>query len=145
MAVRKDTIVGEGTKIWHPELSNIYGPTIGKDCNVGALVEIRADVIIGDECKIQAFTFIPGGVRIGDRVFIGPRVTFTNDKHPKAVGGWIPLETWVEDDVNIGAGAVILPGITLGKGCTVGAGAVVTKDVSPGITVVGNPAKEMKK
>ena len=56
MSVREDTIVGEGTKIWHPELSNIYGPTIGKNCNIGALVEIRADVVIGDECKIQAFT-----------------------------------------------------------------------------------------
>ena len=145
MAVREDTVVGIGTKIWHPELSNIYGPMIGNHCNIGALVEIRNDVVIGDNCKIQAFTFIPGGVRIGNRVFVGPRVTFTNDKHPKAVGAWTPLVTTVEDDVNIGAGAVILPGIILGKGCTIGAGAVVVKDVKPGITVVGNPAKELKK
>ncbi len=145
MAVREDTVVGEGTKIWHPELSNIYGDgKIGTNCNIGALVEIRHPDI-GNDCKIQAFTFIPGGVRIGNRVFIGPRVTFTNDKHPKAVGDWVPLETWVEDDVNIGAGAVILPGITLGKGCTIGAGAVVTKNVPSGATVVGNPAKELKK
>ena len=145
MGIREDTVIGEGTKIWHPELVNIYGPKIGKNCNIGTLVEIREDVIIGDDCKIQAFTFIPGGVRIGSRVFIGPRVTFTNDKHPKAVGTWTPMETWVEDDVNIGAGAVILPGIKLGKGCTIGAGAVVTKDVPAGVTVVGNPAKELKK
>lgn len=145
MAVREDTIIGEGTKIWHPELSNIYGSTIGKRCNIGALVEIRNDVVVGDDCKIQAFTFIPGGVRIGNRVFIGPRVTFTNDKHPKAVGAWTPLVTTVEDDVNIGAGAVILPGIIIGRGATIGAGAVVTKDVPSGVTMIGNPARILKK
>ena len=133
--------VGEGTRIWQPEKSNIYGDgKIGKNCNIGALVEIRHPQI-GDDCKIQAFVFIPEGVKIGDRVFIGPHVCFTNDKHPKATGEWELLETVVEDGANIGAGAVILPGITVGKGATVGAGAVVTKDVTPGCTVVGNPAK----
>jgi acetyltransferase-like isoleucine patch superfamily enzyme len=134
-------VIGEGTKIWHPEKSNIYGDgEIGKNCNIGAMVEIRHPHI-GDDCKIQAFVFIPEGVRIGNRVFIGPHVCFTNDKHPKAIGDWELLWTTVEDDVNIGAGAVILPGLTLGKGCTIGAGSVVIKDVPAGVTVVGNPAK----
>ena len=141
MAVRADTVVGNGTKIWQPELSNIYGCIIGNFCNIGALVEIRKDVIIGDNCKIQAFVFIPEGIRIGNNVFIGPHVCFTNDKHPKAVGDWQLLYTHVEDDVSIGAGAVILPGIRIGKGAVIGAGAVVTKSVPPGETVKGNPAK----
>jgi acetyltransferase-like isoleucine patch superfamily enzyme len=134
--------IGEGTKVWNPQLSNIYGPSrIGKNCNIGALVEIRKDVIIGDNCKIQAFVFIPEGIRIGNNVFIGPHVCFTNDKHPKAVGDWELLLTTIEDDVSIGANATILPGITLGKECVIGAGAVVIKNVPPGCTVVGNPAK----
>ena len=138
-------IIGEGTKIWHENKSNIYGKgRIGKNCNIGALVEIRHPQI-GDDCKIQAFVFIPEGVKIGDRVFIGPHVCFTNDKHPTAVGEWELLWTTVEDGVNIGANATILPGITLGEGCTVGAGAVVTKDVPPGVTVVGNPARRLEK
>ena len=95
-------------------------------------------MIIGNNCKVQAFAFIPTGVTIGNNVFIGPRVTFTNDKHPPS-GNW--SATIVEDEVVIGAGAVILPGLTLGKGCVVGAGAVVIKDVLPYATVVGNPAK----
>ena len=133
--------VGEGTKIWHPEKSNVYGDGhIGKNCNIGAHVEIRSPKI-GDGCKIQAFVFIPEGVVLGNGVFIGPHVCFTNDKHPKATGEWELLETVVEDGANIGAGAVILPGIIIGKGATVGAGAVVTKDVPAGCTVVGNPAK----
>ena len=139
--------IGEGTKIWHPHKSNIYGPSkIGKNCNIGALVEIRKDVIIGDNCKIQAFVFIPEGVRIGNNVFIGPHVCFTNDKHPKAdPEDWNLLCTFVEDDVSIGANATILPGIALGKACTVGAGAVVTKDVPPGAIVIGNPARILEK
>ena len=122
-------------------MSNIYGAVIGINCNIGTLVEIRKDVIIGDGCKIQAFAFIPEGIHIGDDVFIGPHVCFTNDKYPTATGDWEQLRTIVEDGANIGAGAVILPGLTIGKGATVGAGAVVTKDVPPGVTAVGNPAK----
>ena len=87
--------IGEGTKIWHADKSNIYGDgKIGDNCNIGAMVEIRHPNI-GDDCKIQAFTFIPEGVKIGNRVFIGPHVCFTNDKHPKAVGEWELLWTTV--------------------------------------------------
>ena len=144
MSIKQDVVVGEGTKIWYPELSNIYGCKIGNNCNIGALVEIRADVTIGNGCKIQAFAFLPEGINIGNNVFIGPNVTFTNDKYPKAVGDWKSLKTVVEDGASIGAGAVILPGIKIGEEATVGAGAVVTKDVSPNVTVIGNPAMEIK-
>ncbi len=97
---------------------------------------------IGEDCKIQPFAFIPDNVTIGDRVFIGPHVCFTNDKHPPSHGEWKNAPpTVVEDDVSIGAGAVILPSIKIGKGARIGAGAVVTKDVAPGKTVKGNPGR----
>ena len=133
--------VGKNTTIWHPELSNIYGDGfIGDNCNVGALVEIRSPRI-GNGCKIQAFVFIPEGVEIGNNVFIGPHVCFTNDKYPKAQGEWFLAKTVVEDGVSIGANSTILPGIRIGTGSLVGAGSVVTKDVPPNSVVYGNPAK----
>lgn len=132
---------GKGTKVWHVELSNIGKCTIGENCTIHSHVWIGDRVKIGDQCKIQAFSFIPTGVRIGNNVFIGPRVTFTNDKKPPS-GEW--EITIVEDFVSIGAGAVICPGVTLGKGCKIGAGAIVTKDVPKGETWVGNPAKKMR-
>jgi acetyltransferase-like isoleucine patch superfamily enzyme len=144
MSVADTVIIGEGTKIWHPETSNLYGEgSIGERCNVGTFVEIR-DPDIGDRCKIQAFVFIPEGVHIGDDVFIGPHVCFTNDKYPSAedFGGF--METVVEDGANIGANSTIVCGVTIGKGATIGAGSVVTKDIPPGITVVGNPARRLK-
>ena len=129
--------IGKGTKLWYPEHSNIGDCTIGENCTIHSHVWIADRVSIGNRCRIQAFTYIPQGVRIGDDVFIGPRVTFTNDKHP-------PSEEWqftiVLDHVMIGAGAIILP-VSIGKGARIGAGAVVTKDVKAGTLVVGNPAK----
>jgi acetyltransferase-like isoleucine patch superfamily enzyme len=136
----ENTIVGKETKIWHPELVNLYGCKIGKRCSIAAFIEIGEDVIIGDDVQIQAFTFIPKGVRIGNNVFIGPNVTFTNDKYPPSRGKWW-FETIIEDNVKIGAGALLITGITIGAGAFVAAGAVVTKNVSPGVTVMGIPAR----
>lgn len=128
-------------KQYKPELSNISPHIkIGKDCIVHSHVVIYDNVEIGNRVKIQAFVFIPNGVTIGDDVFLGPRVTFTNDKHPPSNGkDW--SETIVKDGVSIGAGAVILPGITIGRNAIIGAGAVVTKNVQANTTVVGNPAR----
>ena len=130
--------IGKGTKFWHKELSNIGDCIIGKNCTIHSHVWIADRVSIGNNVKIQAFSFIPQGVRIGNNVFIGPRVTFTNDKHPPS-NEW--LITIVSDDVSIGAGAVILPGLTIGKGAKIGAGAIVTKDVPEKTLVYGNPAR----
>jgi acetyltransferase-like isoleucine patch superfamily enzyme len=124
-------------KYWHKELSNIGNCLIGEGSIIHSHVWIGDRVKIGERCRIQAFAFIPTGVRLGNDVFIGPHVCFTNDKYP-------PSNEWevtiVEDYVSIGAGAVILPGVTLGTGCKIGAGAVVTKNVPAGETWVGNPA-----
>jgi len=118
---------------------------IGDRCNIGPLVQIERGVIIGDDCKIKSFSFICEGVTLGDRVGIWHNVMFCNEKHPKAVRE----EPWrlrdedricVEDDVNIGSGAIIMPGVRIGAGAEIGAGAVVTKNVPAGETVVGVPA-----
>ncbi|MAH46483.1 hypothetical protein CMI37_11665 [Candidatus Pacearchaeota archaeon] len=130
--------------IWHPELSNIGDCVIGANCIVHSHVWIGDGVIIGDNVKIQAFSFIPSGVTIEADVFIGPRVTFTNDKNPPS-GGKDWTNTLVGKGAVIGAGAIILPGITIGPGAAIGAGAVVTKDVPGGETWVGNPAKKLCK
>jgi acetyltransferase-like isoleucine patch superfamily enzyme len=138
-------MLGKNTKIWHRKYSNIHPKAqIGADCRIHSHVWIGQYVKVGDNCKIQAFVFIPDGVTIEDNVFIGPSVTFTNDKNPPSHGkAWTP--TLVKSSAVIGAGAVILPGLTIGKKATVGAGAVVTKNVPPGITVVGNPARPIEK
>lgn len=99
-------------------------------------------VKIGRNCKIQGNAYIPEGVRIGNNVFVGPGVTFTNVKHPMKMKPY--EQTIVRDDVIIGAGSTILPGITLYKKCFIGAGAVVTKSVKPSVVVCGNPAREME-
>lgn len=132
------------TKYWKPELSNIHGNAIiGVDCIIHSHVVIYDDVVIGDGCKIQAFVFIPNGTTIGNNVFIGPRVTFTNDKNPPSNRlHW--EETVIGDDVVIGAGVIILPGLTVGKGAIIGAGSVVTKNIPPGEKWVGTPAKEVE-
>lgn len=127
--------IGEGTVLWEP--CNIYNSTIGKNCRIAKFVEIGG-AKIGDDCKIEAFTFIPPGVTIGNRVFIGPHVCFTNDKWPRAnQGEWKVCKTIIEDNVSIGANSTILSGITLRKGCMVGAGSIVTRDVAKGEITYG--------
>ncbi len=131
--------------LYRRELSNIAdGATIGEGSKVHSHVWIGPRVVIGARCKIQAFAFIPDGVTIEDDVFLGPRVTFTNDAHPPSGGkGW--ESTLVKRGAVIGANATILPGVTIGEGAVVGAGAVVTRDVPDHATVVGNPARPIRR
>ena len=138
-----DCDIGEGTVI--RDFVNLYGCKIGKDCKIAAFAEIQKGVVVGDRCKIEAYAFIPSGVTIENEVFVGPHAVFTNDLHPRAVGDWEVTPTVVRRGASIGAGAVIICGITIGEGAMVGAGAVVTKDVPPNSLVVGNPARVIKK
>ena len=138
-----DCEIGEGTVV--RDFVNLYGCRIGRDCKIAAYVEVQRGVVIGDRCKIEAFAFIPSGVTVEDEVFIGPHAVFTNDLHPKAVGDWEITPTVVKRGASVGAGAVIVCGVTIGEGAMVGAGAVVTKDVPPGALVVGNPARQIER
>ena len=123
-------------------LTNLYGCTIGEKCVIGAFVEIGPGVIVGDHCRIQAMTYIPSGVVIGNNVFIGPRVTFLNDKYPPSEGAWkTNPPTVIEDNVVIGGCATILPSLTIQEGAFIGAGALLTKNVGKGERWWGTPAR----
>lgn len=120
---------------------NIY-PTarIGKGTSIGSYCEIGNKVEIGTRCQIGAKCFIPEGVKIGNRVFVGPGTIFTNDKYPPSHRkDWKPII--VKSDASIGAGCTIVCGVTIGKNARVGAGAVVTKTIPDNQLRKGNPAK----
>jgi UDP-2-acetamido-3-amino-2,3-dideoxy-glucuronate N-acetyltransferase len=137
--------IGPNTKIWQFVVI-LSGARIGADCNICAHCFIENDVIVGDRVTIKNGVQLWDGLRVGNDVFIGPNVTFTNDKYPKSRNSaYECLQTWIEDGASIGGGATILPGIRIGLGATVGAGAVVTLDVPPRATVVGNPARIQEK
>ena len=142
-----DVVFGERVVVY--PFVNLYGCRIGSDTRIGTFVEVARGAAIGERCKIQSHSFICDGVRIGDGVFVGHGVTFINDRHPRATDAegnlqtdedWELLETFVEDGASIGSGATILCGLRIGADAEIGAGAVVTKDVPAGATVVGIPA-----
>ncbi len=145
-----DVSLGEDVAIH--SFTNLYGCVVGDGSRVGTFVEVQRGATIGAACKIQSHTFICDGVTIEDEVFVGHGVMFVNDKLPRATNGegelqsesdWTLLATVVERGATIGSGATILGGVRIGAGAMVGAGAVVTKDVEPGGTVVGNPARRL--
>jgi UDP-2-acetamido-3-amino-2,3-dideoxy-glucuronate N-acetyltransferase len=140
----------EGVVIHHPDLVNLYGCSIGARTRIGTFVEIQKGAVIGRDCKISSHTFICEGVTVEDGVFIGHGVMFTNDRYPRATNAdgslqseddWVLIPTRVKRRASIGSNATILPGITIGEGAQVGAGAVVTKDVPSFAIVAGVPAR----
>ena len=143
--------LGQNVRIFG--FTNLYGCEIGDDTRIGTFVEIQKGAKIGRRCKISSHTFICEGVTIEDEVFIGHGVMFTNDLFPRATAAsgalqteadWTCLPTIVKKGASIGSNVTLLCGITIGERALIGAGSVVTKDVSPDTVVVGNPARIVK-
>jgi len=139
--VSEKAVIGDGTKVWN-QAQVREGASIGANCIIGKNVYIDAGVQIGSGVKIQNNVSVYAGVTVEDDVFLGPSMTFTNDLYPRAFNPeWQITPTHVCKGASIGAGAVIVCGVTIGAYAMVGAGAVVTKDVPPYTLVVGNPAR----
>ncbi len=147
--VHPTATIGEGTKIWN-WVHVRERARIGARCVLSKGVYVDCDVHIGDDCKIQNHVSIFHGVTLERGVFVGPHVCFTNDRVPRAINpdgsakresDWTVDPILVRQGASIGANATVLPGITLGRFCMVGAGAVVTRNVPDFALVVGNPAR----
>lgn len=136
--------IGEGARVWQYVVI-LPGAVIGRDCNICSHCFIENKVVIGDRVTVKCGVQLWDGVTLEDDVFVGPNVTFTNDLQPRSRNTAAKLlPTLVKKGASIGANATILPGLVIGEGAMVGAGAVVTKDVSPRTLVVGNPARVVR-
>ncbi len=137
------TNIGNDTSVWQFAVI-LRGAVIGNNCNINCHTFIENDVIIGDRVTVKAGVFLWDGIRVANDVFIGPNVTFTNDKYPRSKK--YPNEfqlTEIGRGVSIGANATILGGTQIGAYALVGAGSVITKDIPAFSLVYGNPAKVM--
>lgn len=141
--------IGAGTRIWH-QAQVREGVRLGCNCIVGKGAYLDLNVAVGDNVKIQNYALVYHGATLEDGVFIGPHACLTNDRTPRAITPAGVLQTdddWqvgpivVRYGASVGAGAVVLPGVTIGRWAMVGAGAVVTRDVPDLGLVVGQPAR----
>jgi UDP-2-acetamido-3-amino-2,3-dideoxy-glucuronate N-acetyltransferase len=144
--------VGAGTRIW--AFTHVMtGARIGKNCTIGDHCYVESGAIIGNNTVVKNGNMIWEGVRLEEAVFVGPHVFFTNDLYPRSrhlaeankryrdKQNWLQ-PTIVEQGASLGAGAVILAGITIGQYAMVAGGSVVTKRIRPYMLVMGNPARE---
>jgi len=144
-------VLGAGTKIWH--LAQVReDATLGENCIVGRGAYVGTGVHIGDNTKIQNYALVYEPAKLGKGVFIGPAVVLTNDTYPRSVSpdgslksahDWTPVGVTVEDGASIGARAVCVAPLTIGRWATIAAGAVVTKDVPAFALMAGVPAKRL--
>lgn len=139
-----DCDIGEGTNIWQFSVV-LAGARIGRDCNLNAHTLVEGGAVLGDRVTLKCGVYVWNGITLEDDVFCGPNATFTNDKTPrsKVYPDSFP-RTLVKRGASIGAGAIILPGLTIGEGAMIGAGAVVTRNVADYTVVVGNPATPLR-
>jgi len=135
--------IGEKTTIWQYVVV-LPNAVIGRNCNVNSHCFIENDVIIGNNVTIKCGVYLWDGIKIEDFVQIGPNVTFTNDKYPRAKKTYSLKRTIIKKNASIGAGSVILGGITIGENAMIGAGSVVTKDIPANQIWIGNPARFLK-
>ena len=144
--VSESAKIGKGTRVW--AFANIQdGVEIGEDCNICDGVFIEKGVSIGNGCTIKNGVYLWADMKLGDNVFVGPNVTFTNDEMPRSHPDYItPASGWqpniIEAGATIGAGAILLPGVKIGEWSFVAAGAIVTDYVPPYTLVKGVPAEE---
>jgi len=141
--------IGAQTRVWH-QAQVREGAVIGRGCILGKGSYVDKDVRVGNNCKLQNGVFVFHGFNLEDGVFLGPGAMLLNDKHPRAINpdgtlksdaDWIASEGLIGYGAAVGGGAVILPGVKVGRMALVGAGAVVTRDVPERGIVAGNPAR----
>lgn len=139
--VEEGALIGPGTRVWHR--SHVRsGSRIGADCTIGFSVYVDTGVVVGDRCKIQNHVSLYRGVVLEDDVFVGPAVTFTNDRYPRASSrDWEVVTTSVRVGASIGANATIVCGTEIGRWATIGAGAVLTQSAPPHGLMLGAPAR----
>jgi UDP-2-acetamido-3-amino-2,3-dideoxy-glucuronate N-acetyltransferase len=139
--VDEKAVIGDGTKVWH-FVHVRENAEIGRDCVLGDFVHVGRGVKIGNGVKLENRATVYEGVKIEDRVFVGPHVTFTNDLYPRSFStDWKIVETLVKEGASIGAGAVVVCGVTIGEYALIGAGSVVTDDIPSHAVAYGNPAE----
>ena len=153
MAICEACDVGAGTRIW-AYAHVLDGAIVGRDCNIGDHAYIEGGARVGHGVTVKNRVLIWEGVTIEDGVFLGPGMTFVNDSYPRSrhlpeaaefyrcKNRWL-VETTVRTGASIGAAAVVLGGVTIGRYASVGAGAVVTRDIPDHAVFVGNPARHV--
>lgn len=137
--------IGNDTKFWQFCIV-LQNAKVGKNCNINSHTFIENDVIIANNVTVKCGVYLWDGLRIEDNVFIGPNVTFTNDKYPRSKE--YPQEfqtTVIKKGASIGANSTILGGVTVGENSMIGAGSLVTKNIPDRELWVGNPAKFRRK
>lgn len=135
--------IGENTNVWQYVVV-LSKAVIGDYCNICAHSFIENDVKIGDNVTVKCGVYLWDGITIEDNVQIGPNVTFTNDKYPRAKQKFELQRTTIKKNASIGAGSIILGGVTIGENSLIGAGSLVTKDVPANELWFGNPARFIK-
>lgn len=143
--IDENSQIGEGTKVW-VNVQIREESVIGKNCILSKDVYVDQGVSIGDNCKIQNGVSIYNGVTIESDVFVGPNVTFTNDKLPRAFNqNWKVVNTIIKKGASLGANCTIVCGVFVGEYAMIAAGTVVTKDVEPFTLIMGNPGRVVGK
>lgn len=143
--VSKQATIGANTKVWN-QVQIRENAIIGENCILSKNVYIDAGVHVGSGVKIQNNVSVYRGVEIDDDVFVGPSVTFTNDRYPRAFNGDFEVSpTFIKKGASLCANSTIRCGITVGEYAMVAAGSIVTHDVEPYTLVMGNPARAVGK